>query len=171
MDHNSDWLGLGGAVVVVTGAAGGIGRAIIDGFLAVGASVAALDLDESACRAAISPEAEREGRAIAVGCDVSNEHSVERAAESVAALGRPSVLVNNAAVLERGLLLDVDLGVWQRALSINLTGYLLCARVFGRRMREARHGAMVHVASIGGVLPQNGSGSYSVSKAGVRMLS
>lgn len=171
MSQSSEWLGLRGSVVAVTGAAGGIGRAIVEGFLTAGAVVAAIDRDESACREAIGSDAETAGRAVAIGCDVSDEQSVERAAERAAALGRPSILVNNAAVLEGGPLLDVDLAVWQRVLSVNLTGYLLCARAFGRRMRESGSGTMVHVASIGGVLPQHGSGAYSVSKAGVRMLS
>src|SRR5262249_4375253 len=126
---------------------------------------------ESACRAAIGRDAEIEGRAIAVGCDISDERSVERAAERVALLGKPTVLVNNAAVLEGGPLLDVDLKVWQRVLSVNLTGYLLCARTFGRQMREAGEGAMIHIGSIGGALPLPGTGPYSVSKAGIRMLS
>jgi NAD(P)-dependent dehydrogenase (short-subunit alcohol dehydrogenase family) len=56
-------------------------------------------------------------------------------------------------------------------ISINLTGYLLCARAFLPHMQELSDGAIVNVASIGGHLPQAYSGAYSVSKAGIRMLS
>lgn len=120
----------------------------------------------------MGPEAVAAGRAAAITCDIGDEHIVERAADRVSeVLGTPRVLVNNAAVLEGGSLLDVDLQVWQRVLDINLTEYLLCTRVFGRQMRDARVGSIVHVSSIGGRLPQTGGGAYCVSETGVRMMS
>jgi NAD(P)-dependent dehydrogenase (short-subunit alcohol dehydrogenase family) len=60
---------------------------------------------------------------------------------------------------------------WERIMSLNLTGYLRCARIFGAAMLTRGEGALVHVASIAASFPQSYSGAYSVSKAGIVMLS
>jgi NAD(P)-dependent dehydrogenase (short-subunit alcohol dehydrogenase family) len=60
---------------------------------------------------------------------------------------------------------------WNATLAVNLTGYFLCAQTFGRQMLERGQGSIVHVASIAGQHPQAFSGAYSISKAGVSMLS
>src|SRR4029078_6742649 len=86
-------------------------------------------------------------------------------------LGPCSVLVNTAAVLRPGGLENLPLAEWNSVLSINLTGYFLCAQAFGHQMRAQGRGSLVHVASIAGSHAQGQSGAYSVSKAGVIMLS
>jgi NAD(P)-dependent dehydrogenase (short-subunit alcohol dehydrogenase family) len=88
-----------------------------------------------------------------------------------AAWGPASVLVNNAAALYADAVMDISLDKWNQLLAVNLSGYLLCAQAFGRQMKAGGGGAMVHVASISGHVPQPYSGAYSVSKAGVKMLS
>lgn len=80
-------------------------------------------------------------------------------------------MVNAAAVLRAGAIETLSLAEWNAALSVNLTGYFLYARIFGRQMRALGRGSLVHVASIGGSYAQGQSGAYSVSKAGVIMLS
>jgi NAD(P)-dependent dehydrogenase (short-subunit alcohol dehydrogenase family) len=81
------------------------------------------------------------------------------------------VLVNNAALLRPGPLDTLSLGEWNQLISVNLTGYFLCAQAFGEQMRGRRRGSIVHVASIAASHPQGFSGAYSVSKAGIVMLS
>jgi len=88
-----------------------------------------------------------------------------------AAIGPASVLVNNAGLLRTGPLETVSLAAWNEALAVNLTGYLICARAFGRDMLAAGKGSLVHVASISAINPQTSSGAYSASKAGVLLLS
>src|SRR5262245_58801536 len=157
-----DWLGLSRATVVVTGAAGGIGQALVAAFVGAGARVAALDL--------LAPRAD--GDVLAVSCDVADGDSVARAAAAVRAeLGPARVLVNNAAVLAGAPLLTIDPAEWSRVLGVNLTGYLLCSQSFGSQMVEGGGGSIVHVASIGGHFARRGGGAYCVSKAGVRLLS
>jgi NAD(P)-dependent dehydrogenase (short-subunit alcohol dehydrogenase family) len=108
----------------------------------------------------------------AIGCDVSDEQSVATAVEKTrAALGPVAVLVNNAGLLRAGPLETVSLADWNRAIAVNLTGYLICARAFGRDMLAAGKGSLVHVASIAAINPQTNSGSYSPGKAGVLLLS
>ena len=65
----------------------------------------------------------------------------------------------------------LSLAEWNAVLSVNLTGYFLCAQIFGRQMRTHGRGSLVHVSSIAGSHAQGQSGAYSVSKAGVIMLS
>jgi NAD(P)-dependent dehydrogenase (short-subunit alcohol dehydrogenase family) len=161
------WLGLEDKVAVVTGAAGGIGRAIATEFIAAGARVAILDINAEA----VSQTA-RDIGAIGIQCDVTQEADVARAVETVAQnVGDVDVLVNNAAFLSPGNLDQVDITEWQRMLDVNLTGYLRCSQAFGRGMLAGGKGSIVHVGSISGNHQQAFSNAYSASKAGVSMLS
>jgi NAD(P)-dependent dehydrogenase (short-subunit alcohol dehydrogenase family) len=130
--RQQDWLGLSGKVAVVTGAAGGMGRAVAAGFAAAGAAVALLDRDAAGCGALA---AELDGaRTLALGCDTTDDASAAAAAEAVAArLGPPDILVNNAGVLRPGPLSSLGLAEWNALLAVNLTGYLLCAQASGAR--------------------------------------
>jgi glucose 1-dehydrogenase len=73
-------------------------------------------------------------------------------------------------MLRPGALDEVSLADWNAVLAVNLTGYLLCAREFGRDMLERGRGSLVHIASISSLHPQTRSGAYSASKAGVLLL-
>jgi len=171
MAVQQDWLGLAGKVAVVTGAAGGMGRAMAAGFAAAGAAVALLDRDAAACEA-LAAGLGGSARTAALGCDTTDEAGVKAAAEAVAArLGPPDILVNNAGILRPGPLASLGLAEWNALMAVNLTGYLLCAQAFGRPMMERGAGALVHVASIAASNPQPRSGAYSPSKAAVAMLS
>lgn len=167
-----DWLGLRARVAVVTGAASGIGAACAKAFAAVGARVALLDIDEAGAQRLAQELNQAGAQAMAQRCDTAQTDSVHEACAAVTrALGEADVLVNNAGVLRPGPLAEVSLEDWNRLLSINLTGYLLCARQFAHAMRQRGQGSIVHVASISGHFPQTGSGAYSASKAGVLLMS
>jgi NAD(P)-dependent dehydrogenase (short-subunit alcohol dehydrogenase family) len=166
------WLRLDGRACVVTGGAGGIGRAIGAGFAQAGARVALLDRDGAGAEAAAAALRTAGAEAIGIACDATDPAAVEAAAATVAQrFGAAEVLVNNAGVLRAGPLESLSLEDWNTVLAVNLTGYLLCAQAFGRQMRECRRGSMVHIASIAALNPQNNSGAYSASKTGVAMLS
>ena len=161
------WLGLAGKVCVVTGGAGGLGRAIGAAFVAQGARVALLDRDAAGVAAAAA-----EIGALGVVCDTGDGAAVLAAAGRVGAeMGPADVLVNNAAILRPGPLATLKLAEWNAMLAVNLTGYLLCAQAFGAGMRDRGDGAIVHIASIAASFPQGQSGAYSPGKAGVAMLS
>lgn len=169
---SSDWLGLSGRVCVVTGGGGGIGRAVAINLARAGARVAAIDRDERGLEAARAELRELGRDHVVTVCDTSSAESVTAASETIGkALGSCGVLVNTAAVLRPGGLEDLSLAEWNAVLSVNLTGYFLCAQIFGRHMRKLGCGSLVHVASIAGSHAQAQSGAYSVSKAGVIMLS
>jgi NAD(P)-dependent dehydrogenase (short-subunit alcohol dehydrogenase family) len=169
----TSWLGLEGRICVVTGAGGGIGRATALAFAAAGARVVLLDRDQA--NLAITAEqvgAQSAQQAMALACDVSDQASVEAAAEQTErTAGRCHVLFNNAGILRPGALASLTLAEWNALMSVNLTGYFLCAQAFGRQMLAGSGGAIVHTASIAASEPQGASGAYSVSKSGVAMLS
>jgi len=171
-DMDDAWLGLRDRVCVVTGAGGGIGGEIARQLLNAGARVALLDLDAQQCVQAVAGLGAAAQHVLTLSCDVGCEDSVQAAAKVVQQTwGTADVLVNNAGMLHKGALLDLPLPQWNQLLTVNLSGYFLCAQVFGRTMRARGTGAMVHIASIAASVPQPYSGAYSVSKAGVAMLS
>ena len=170
--HFSDWLGLSGRVCVVTGGGGGIGRAVAENLARAGARVAAIDLDARGLEVTRASLRELGSDHIVVNCDTTRDDNVAAAAATIEkSLGPCSVLVNAAGILRSGAMETLSLAEWNAVLAVNLTGYFLCAQVFGRQMRKAGYGSLVHVSSIAGSHAQGQSGAYSVSKAGVIMLS
>ena len=134
---SSDWLGLSGRVGVVTGAGGGIGRAVASSLARAGAHVAAIDRDERGLEVTDAALRELGCEHVIATCDTSSAESVTAASETIErSLGPCSVLVNAAAVLRPGALDSLSLAEWNAILSVNLTGYFLCAQVFGRQMRK-----------------------------------
>ena len=168
-----DWLGLQGRICAITGGGGGIGIAMGASFATAGARVLLLDRNEAVLRDAAASVAEQSGQTpLTHVCDVTDPDSINRSAQYCQdRLGPCDVLINNAGLLRAGALADLSLADWNALLAVNLTGYFLCAQAFGAQMRAKAGGALVHVASIAGSHPQGFSGSYSVSKAGVVMLS
>jgi NAD(P)-dependent dehydrogenase (short-subunit alcohol dehydrogenase family) len=169
---SSDWLGLSGRVCVVTGGGGGIGRATAGSLARAGARVAAIDRDERGLEVTQAELRKLGAGHLVVSCDTTSPESVTAASDTIEkSLGPCNVLVNTAAILRPGALDTLSLAEWNGVLAVNLTGYFLCAQAFGRQMRANRSGSLVHVSSIAGSNAQGQSGAYSVSKAGVIMLS
>lgn len=129
-------------VVLVSGGASGIGRAICDGFLAAGASVVCLD---------IKPVDDLPSSIHFVQGDTSSEAACERAvAETIAAFGAIDVLVNNAAIQPPSSYLPVDelsAEMWQRIVDVNLSGYTFLAKHALRQMKQQCGGVIVNIAS------------------------
>lgn len=168
----SEWLGLAGRVALVTGAAGGIGRAIAAELARAGARVGLLDLDGAAAEDAAAALRAEGAEAVATACDTTDPASIAAAfAATRAALGDAAILVNNAGVLRPGPLADLPIAQWNALMAVNLTGYLACAQAVRPQMIARGSGAIVHIASIAATNPQPRSGAYSPSKAGVAMLS
>src|SRR2546428_5161101 len=135
---------MAGEIVVVTGAAQGIGRAVALRLAADGARVAVWDVDAKGGE----DTARRCGDGAFWPVDVAHADKVEAAAADVKRKwGVPQGLVNNAGIFPRASALDMDLAQWEHVLRVNLTGTFLCARAIARFMLEARRGAIVNTAS------------------------
>ena len=160
-------------LVVVTGAGSGIGQAIALRFARSGAEVIVSDVDELAAESTVTMIEGQRGKAYAYKLDVSDADAWESFASGVRDdHGVPDVLVNNAGILISGSFLDHDAADWERIVGVNLMGVVHGSRVIGRQMVERRQGGhIVNIASTAAFLPMRGGPAYSVTKAGVLMLS
>ncbi|WP_416906136.1 SDR family NAD(P)-dependent oxidoreductase [Micromonospora echinospora] len=148
-----------GRVALVTGAAGGLGRATARRLAAEGARVACLDLD--------SDDAGLGAAGLALAVDVRDETALGAAVDRVVTWGGGLDLVVTAAgVASFGHTTEVPLAEWERLLAVNLTGTFLTARAALPHLGAAR-GALVTVSSLAGVRGYRYSAGYSAAKAGV----
>lgn len=159
-------------VVVVTGAGSGIGRAIAIRFARLGAHVVVSDIDLDAASATASMICGNGQRASAAQLDVTDPDAWRVFARDVLAdHGYADVLVNNAGILVAGPFLELTPADWERQLSVNLIGVVHGCRVFGAQMIEGGAGGhIVNIASAAAFTPTPVMAPYSVSKAGVKML-
>jgi NAD(P)-dependent dehydrogenase (short-subunit alcohol dehydrogenase family) len=167
----SNQIDLGGRFAVVTGGAQGIGRAIVERFLASGASVAVWDRDVASAQST-ARELASQGRVEAIAVDVTDLASVERAAsETVAAFGRVDILVNNAGIAGPNTTTwQYPPDAWAQVLAINLTGPFHCCRTLVPSMIAQNYGRIVNIASIAGKEGNPNAPAYSASKAGLIAL-
>ncbi|MER5357349.1 SDR family oxidoreductase [Streptomyces sp. NPDC002785] len=164
----------GGQLVLVTGAAGGIGRATVFAFAEAGARVVAVDRDgEEAARTAEIARLIGSPAAWGEAVDVSDEQAMEKLAEKVATeYGIVDVLVNNAGIGLAGSFLETTSEDWKNVLDVNLWGVIHGCRIFGKQMAERGQGGhIVNTASAAAYQPSRALPAYSTSKAAVLMLS
>ena len=153
-------------VVVVTGAARGIGAGTAKRFADEGAAVAVLDLAEDA--AAATAEGLGATRAIGVGCDVSKADSVDAAVERVVSeLGKIDVLVNNAGVTRDNLLFKMSEDDWDMVMNVHLRGSFLMSRAAQKHMVAHKYGKILNLSSTS-ALGNRGQANYSAAKMGLQ---
>ena len=154
-----------GRVAVVTGAAQGIGAAILRRFAAGGAKVAGLDLQEDGVTQVID---EAGATGIGVACDVTNREQVEAAiARANDELGSVDILINNAGVTRDNLLFRMTDEDFDTVMAIHLKGAFLCTRAAQKYMVEKRYGKIVMMSSRS-ALGNRGQTNYSAAKAGLQ---
>jgi NAD(P)-dependent dehydrogenase (short-subunit alcohol dehydrogenase family) len=163
-----------GQVALVTGAGSGIGRATARRLAAEGAAVACLDVAQEAITA-VATEINEEaagagGRAVALGCDVTDEAAVaEAVARAKAEFGEVTNLCNIAGIGGFAHTPEQSLSGWDKIIAVNLTGtFLMCRAVLPGMIEHG--GAIVNTVSTAGVIGQPYSAAYCASKGGVKML-
>jgi NAD(P)-dependent dehydrogenase (short-subunit alcohol dehydrogenase family) len=151
-------------VVLVTGAAAGIGRAVVGAFAEHHARLALADRDERITTIAASLGAGHRGYVV----DVSNESGVESTVKQViATFGHIDVLVNDAGIGPLAPAESYPTAEWDRTININLKGYFLFARAVAPGMLERGAGRIINLASQAATIGIQGHVAYSASKAGV----
>ena len=157
------------AIVTGAGSKRGIGRATAHALAATGWNIAILDLDETSAKNAANEVAERHGvQAIGVGCDVTDETSVENALAALDGAVPPvGALVNNAGITSPTRFLDVTAEEWDRLFALNVRGAYNITRRVAPGMAERGFGRIVFLSSVsaergGGVF---GGVAYSAAKA------
>jgi NAD(P)-dependent dehydrogenase (short-subunit alcohol dehydrogenase family) len=162
-----------GKTAIVTGGAGGIGRAIVEALLAEGASVGVFDRDCGGASCAAWAAALPAGTPLLLlSVDVGDEAAVGAATAAVAARfgGSVHVLVNNAAAFVYGTVESVDAEGWARVLNTNIVGYANTQKHAIPLMRGAGGGAVVNISSISAFIAQADFLPYSVTKAAVLQM-
>lgn len=157
-----------GRVALVTGAASGIGRATVERLAEEGAKLACVDLQAEGVEAAAKRARERGAEAIALACDVSDEHQViEAVRQATQQLGGLQVLCNIAGVLFFEHTHRTTLADWQRIQDVNLTGTFLVCREAIPHLLENGNGAIVNMSSTAGIGAHAWTAAYSASKGGI----
>lgn len=164
---------LSGQVALVTGASRGIGRAIAVALARAGALVACVARSRDKLAETVSLIAAAGGRAtaesaLALECDVTSSDSVRDTVDAV--LGRwqrLDILVNNAGITRDTLIPRMTDEQWDEVLNTNLRGAFLFTRAATRPMMQARHGRVINIASVSGLMGNPGQANYSASKAGL----
>ena len=150
----------GPRVVLITGAAGGLGRALVSAFEGAGWRVAA------GCR--LVPTDPDRDRVWWLPMDVTQADVVQRVADSIEQKwGRIDLLVNNAGIAEDDLVARLAEDAWDRVLDVNLRGAFLCARAVLPGMCARQDGQILHIASFSGRVGRAGASNYCASKAGL----
>lgn len=164
--------GLEDRVIVVTGAAQGIGEACVRVLAADGAAVALWDVDDARA-AALAAELTAAGvRNVHKRCNVALKADVDAAlGATVAALGRIDGLVNNAGIFRAAPFLDITEADWDAVLDVNLKGSFLVGQAVARQMAaQGDGGAIVNMSSVNGRLTIPSIASYNASKGGIDQL-
>lgn len=156
---------LAGKIALVTGAATGIGEAVVRRFREEGAEVVAAGLQPE-----LLAELARQTGARAADCDVTEEPDVRRAVGQAHALGRLDIVVNAAGIIQTDDVAEIDDRVWERMLAVNLTGAMRVCRAAIPHMQRQGGGAIVNIASVAAFNASIGMGSYAPSKAGLVAL-
>lgn len=157
---------LEGKVAVVTGAASGMGLAIVQRFVAEGAKVVAADWHADQLSQAV---ANLGTNVVAVPTNVAEQIECEAMVDrAVSAFGRIDILVNNAGVMDLfSSVADVDNATWRRVMGVNLEGPLFAMRRAVPLMLKQGSGAIVNVASVAGVGGGSAGAAYTASKHGL----
>jgi NAD(P)-dependent dehydrogenase (short-subunit alcohol dehydrogenase family) len=165
---------LEGRVVVVTGGARGIGRALVEGFMGAGSKVVVIDLSWDG-EADFAHDIEGHG-GLTLSADQRDEASIEAAfTDTMRKFGTVDVLVNNAGLRQRNMVpwmyvktLELEIEKWQLMVDVNVLGPLRVTRQFVAPMIQQRSGSIVNVGSITGDMAVPGMQPYAMSKAALK---
>ena len=173
---SKEFFSLEGKVAIITGGARGLGKAIAEAFVSAGANSLIADINETAAAETSEEFAGKGPEVKAKYVDISAEKSVDEMVDfALKHFGKIDILVNNAGIgggepapekLEKEF--------WDKIIAVDLTGTFLCSKAVGIHMIKQRHGKIINMASVSGLVVQRltrkHNPAYSVAKAGVIML-
>ena len=168
----TDRFSLDDSVAIVTGATRGIGLAIAREFLASGAKVTICGRKREGVDAALAELGPQDDRVLGVAAHVGRQEEIERLiGETEARLGPIDILVNNAGTNPYyGPIIDSEDWAWDKTMAVNLRAPYILSRTVARKMVANGAGTIVNIASVAGLEASPNQGIYSVTKAGLIML-
>lgn len=159
---------LSNKTAIITGAGSGIGKAIANHFAKHGAKVVVADLNKAAARTSADEISEQNGISLAVGCDVSDEQSVnEMVRKAVESFGSVDILVNNAGLQFISKIEEFPLEKWNQLISVMLTGTFLCTKACVPHMKNGNWGRIINISSAHGKAPSPWKCAYVSAKHGI----
>ena len=159
---------LSGQVAVVTGASQGLGKAVAIALASNGATVACIARNADKLAATVAEIEAAGGKGIAVACDVTDRDATDAAIKKIAEdHGRLDILVNNAGITRDKTMRGMSDEEWDSVIATNLTSCFVCCRAAAGIMRKKKYGRIVNMASVSGLIGNQGQANYSASKAGM----
>ena len=156
---------------IITGAAGGIGRAIALKFASEGAAIVAADLDGASAIGLAGEIEAGGGSALGIGVDITKRSEIDAmVADGIEKFERIDVLVNNAGSRIIKPFLEHTEEDWRRMLDVNLTGHFLCCQAVIPHMLEAGGGRIINMASIASYVGRPNRAGYVAAKGGLLSL-
>lgn len=170
--RHSELLDLSGKTAIVTGASQGIGASIARRFAEAGARLVVHYRSHPELAASLATSiADNGGEAVALQAELTDESSVDRLMmQTLEAFGSIDVLINNAGCFPTQPLLEMRLADWRAMYAANMETAFLCTQAAARRMKESDGGAIVNIASIGGLSPATEHSHYGSAKAALLMF-
>ncbi|XP_020300384.1 short-chain dehydrogenase/reductase family 16C member 6-like [Pseudomyrmex gracilis] len=160
-----------GEIVLITGAAQGIGKELALGYAALGARVVCWDIDKSTNEQTVDTITRAGGSAYAYKCDVSNREEVVKVAEKVKKeVGDVTILINNAGIAPVRKFLDWSVEEIKRVIDVNLMAHYWTLQEFLPKMIEKNHGHIVTISSLASIVTGPHGTTYCASKAAVTAL-
>lgn len=154
-----------GRLALITGGATGIGAAIATKFVQQGVQVAICDID---CEKGQKLAAQMGAAARFYKLDIADESEVNAVVDNIFnEFQRIDILVNNAGITKDTLLIRMTREDWERVLQVNLTGTFSMTKAVAKHMIKQRHGRIVNIASVIGIIGNFGQANYAASKAGI----
>ena len=162
-------ISLEGSVAVVTGSGRGIGLSIARQLAKAGATIALVDINQSLVEAAAAGLNEEFGQlANAFVADLTDADQVKELFENIyAKLGKVDILVNNAGITRDSLMLRMKESEWDAVINTNLRSAFLCTKAETKAMMKQRHGKIINISSVVGIMGNAGQANYCASKAGL----
>ena len=158
-------------VVIVTGGASGIGRAVALLFSREGATVAIVDIDEPKGQAVVQSIVDSGGKAVFLRCDVTKSVECRSAVNRVLKeYGKISVLFNNVGIIRRASVVDTTEEEWDRVMATNVKSTFIFSKYVIPVMAEAGGGVIINTASGWGIVGGQKAASYCASKGAVVLL-
>lgn len=155
-------------VVVITGAARGIGAEIAREFSNKGATIVISDINQDNLNNTYAELSKSNSNVLAIKTDISKlkeaQHLIEKTLESY---DKVDVLVNNAGITRDNLLMRMNEDEWDQVIDINLKGTFNCIKAVTRAMVKQKYGKIINISSVVGLMGNAGQSNYSASKAGI----
>lgn len=155
-------------IVLITGAARGIGKAIAERFAQANATVLILDLNREAIDHTVSELQGAGHQAFGYEANVTDARAIEELFTAVVKEhGKIDVLINNAGITRDNLMLRMKEEDWDLVLNINLKGAFICTQKVFKHMMKARVGSIINISSVIGLMGNAGQANYAASKGGM----